>query len=280
MLPMELPPRARRILRNGLLGPAPSGTTSACAENTATILEPTRPTRNYLRVRGEYLCLGSVWETHWELPPRARRIRLLLQTTTLRHGTTSACAENTTLLPCGAVYIGNYLRVRGEYQPQQPPDQYRKELPPRARRIHPSIAPATTRGGTTSACAENTDVGRCVTAPPRELPPRARRILTLNINESNKIGTTSACAENTRPCGGCHGCGWNYLRVRGEYAGIKPIYGCELELPPRARRIPLMAFEVALSLGTTSACAENTFITHKYGDHILNYLRVRGEYPK
>ncbi len=51
---VELPPRARRILRNGLLGPAPSGTTSACAENTATILEPTRPTRNYLRVRGEY----------------------------------------------------------------------------------------------------------------------------------------------------------------------------------------------------------------------------------
>ena len=51
---MELPPRARRI-RNILLehGHGP-GTTSACAENTTTILKKTRYLWNYLRVRGEY----------------------------------------------------------------------------------------------------------------------------------------------------------------------------------------------------------------------------------
>ena len=54
MLPMELPPRARRILRNGLLGPAPSGTTSACAENTRQRYQQIFLIGNYLRVRGEY----------------------------------------------------------------------------------------------------------------------------------------------------------------------------------------------------------------------------------
>ena len=75
MLPMELPPRARRILRNGLLGPAPSGTTSACAENTVVDHRPRRPRGNYLRVRGEYPPLIARARSNKELPPRARRIR-------------------------------------------------------------------------------------------------------------------------------------------------------------------------------------------------------------
>ena len=51
-----------------------------------------------------------------ELPPRARRI--LLEDTGLitMHGTTSACAENTTLATGPPHQRWNYLRVRGEYR--------------------------------------------------------------------------------------------------------------------------------------------------------------------
>ena len=71
-----------------------------------------------------------------------------------------------------------------------------------------------------------------------ELPPRARRILSVRNPSGFSDGTTSACAENTLPCGGCRGCGWNYLRVRGEYGNIPPVIPHHQELPPRARRIP------------------------------------------
>ena len=50
----ELPPRARRILREYWQIVGLSGTTSACAENTRSPSPPAPPTRNYLRVRGEY----------------------------------------------------------------------------------------------------------------------------------------------------------------------------------------------------------------------------------
>ena len=51
----ELPPRARRI-RFPYRGPGVCrGTTSACAENTSQHLDGVVETRNYLRVRGEYV---------------------------------------------------------------------------------------------------------------------------------------------------------------------------------------------------------------------------------
>ena len=50
----ELPPRARRIHLSKMSARAMMGTTSACAENTRRLHLPRRPTRNYLRVRGEY----------------------------------------------------------------------------------------------------------------------------------------------------------------------------------------------------------------------------------
>ena len=52
--PLELPPRARRIRSATLRRCRWSGTTSACAENTATLANAGLTTRNYLRVRGEY----------------------------------------------------------------------------------------------------------------------------------------------------------------------------------------------------------------------------------
>ena len=51
----ELPPRARRIRSDNARVEALLGTTSACAENTPTLVDEIAFGRNYLRVRGEYI---------------------------------------------------------------------------------------------------------------------------------------------------------------------------------------------------------------------------------
>ena len=51
-----------------------------------------------------------------------------------------------------------------------------------------------------------------------------------------------------------------------------------MELPPRARRIPLIAEYGGVDWGTTSACAENTNWWRSPAGLPWNYLRVRGEY--
>ena len=132
----ELPPRARRILAPGEWVMRPEGTTSACAENTNIAGEPQINVRNYLRVRGEYSTITSLTCLITELPSRARRIPILGDKRSFYGGTTSACAENTYQKVSSSKISGNYLRVRGEYQPN----------PPAHNRA----------GGTTSACAENT----------------------------------------------------------------------------------------------------------------------------
>ena len=192
---------------------------------------------NYLRVRGEYVADVAGAVVAEELPPRARRI-------------------------LGMVTVGGV----------------QCELPPRARRI-PRIAwirAAIT--GTTSACAENTSRSvhevkiwgnylrvrgeyislRNLSFIKPELPPRARRIPAPAAPERPAVGTTSACAENTknpRRFGYRPG---NYLRVRGEYACVFGDARPHQELPPRARRIPVVVGIVRHGGGTTSACAENT----------------------
>ena len=91
-----------------------------------------------------------------------------------------------------------------------------------------------------------------------ELPPRARRIHTPSEMVRLESGTTSACAENTffKRIYCLHQ--GNYLRVRGEYLrGPAPDYALK-ELPPRARRIRVGTLLVKSTMGTTSACAENT----------------------
>ena len=70
----ELPPRARRIPVQSAAQRGGNGTTSACAENTIDLLGGEFFTRNYLRVRGEYLTMSSAQFSTSELPPRARRI--------------------------------------------------------------------------------------------------------------------------------------------------------------------------------------------------------------
>ena len=114
-IPLELPPRARRILLTSEIVYKPLGTTSACAENThgQTVDGPQH--RNYLRVRGEYSTLTKSAKVTWELPPRARRIRFPLTGRGGLLGTTSACAENTNGFRAFELGSWNYLRVRGEY---------------------------------------------------------------------------------------------------------------------------------------------------------------------
>ena len=91
-----------------------------------------------------------------------------------------------------------------------------------------------------------------------ELPPRARRIPTIAQVAGEALGTTSACAENTHILSKNFQLPWNYLRVRGEYAGDCDGEDSSGELPPRARRIRPTLGHLVLSL--------------------VNYLRVRGEY--
>ena len=111
-----------------------------------------------------------------------------------------------------------------------------------------------------------------------ELPPRARRIPDTYEKAKNRAGTTSACAENTKPILFAILFHRNYLRVRGEYSVVVVRLPLVVELPPRARRIPIHLLRARPRQGTTSACAENTRAKPHPTQRKGNYLRVRGEY--
>ena len=168
--------------------------------------------------------------------------------------------------------------MRGEYLDGMDSGFDGLELPPRARRILFSPSSYQASGGTTSACAENTEhieqnnIGGgnylrvrgeyLPTLNKRiehlELPPRARRIPSRSKHDTRTHGTTSACAENTKLLLELADHRGNYLRVRGEYAAHMETLCKEPELPPRARRIPHDTVQKTRKEGTTSACAENT----------------------
>ena len=61
---------------------------------------------------------------------------------------------------------------------------------------------------------------------------------------------------------------------------VQKIAGQKRELPPRARRIHGRGHEPFPTQGTTSACAENTWIGRMRSPPRGNYLRVRGEYSR
>ena len=234
-----------------------------------------------------------------ELPPRTRRIRYAWPHDGHGRGTTSAYAENTHLHYTLKEFLGNYLRVRGEYLPDPDWVPPATELPPRTRRIQRQALENLTSLGTTSAYAENTcrafpngksarnylrvrgeyldDGGGSYALA--ELPPRTRRIPHDTVQKTRKEGTTSAYAENTfgglvlSPPNG------NYLRVRGEYLSAASLALPLAELPPRTRRIPRINQLLGELIGTTSAYAENTALKPPKRLLPRNYLRVRGEYP-
>ena len=195
--PWELPPRARRILGAGASLATSHGTTTACAENTFTAPLQSASIRNYLRVRGEYPVRHKAGRITRELPPRARRIPAQLLHAYRIRGTTSACAENTPCSTSAGSGMWNYLRVRGEYRKWLTAKSSISELPPRARRIREIRRSNFMGGGTTSACAENTQL--C--GPGSGYPGNYLRVRgeygSGSANHPEPGGTTSACAENT-----------------------------------------------------------------------------------
>ena len=188
-------------------------------------------------MRGEYVCPKSQKRRSMELPPHARRIPSPLCFALSPPGTTSACAENTSVRNPRNGGQWNYLRMRGEYDSVSMSFWLSWELPPHARRIPWGASHGFHRGGTTSACAENTTGSTCTNTfggnylrmrgeyPPcfiiifafMELPPHARRIPPPAPPKPGKQGTTSACAENTGVCIRWGVFVGNYLRMRGEY---------------------------------------------------------------
>ena len=250
-------------------------------------------------MRGEYTSSFRTQTFNLELPPRARRIPHDGDVVEYGVGTTSACAENTGRVLCSMLAPRNYLRMRGEYQPRAITGWDLWELPPHARRIRSAVWPMLLMWGTTSACAENTHNHHRHFRHPRnylrmrgeykpsnshsivsmELPPHARRILGKDGDCEVYNGTTSACAENTIGARSRPPAQRNYLRMRGEYWWGRLCGGLTRELPPHARRIPIAGHMVGSTLGTTSACAENTAWVCDRAHGRRNYLRMRGEYP-
>ena len=173
-------------------------------------------------------------------------------------GATSVYAENTYRIGRSHPMGRNYLRVRGEYPPDNYPRGVNGELAPRTRRILFLNICTELVYGTTSAYAENTssakpsnrlswnylcvrgeyDLGTGEYKNGSELPPRTRRIPVLYLRIDAIFGTTSAYAENTDRVKAATDEHRNYLRVRGEYACPLGEHLESLELPPRARRIP------------------------------------------
>ena len=172
-------------------------------------------------------------------------------------GATSVYAENTYRIGRSHPMGRNYLRVRGEYPPDNYPRGVNGELAPRTRRILFLNICTELVYGTTSAYAENTSSAKpsnrlswnylCVRGEyfarflhdraQLELPPRTRRIHTSTIDVPACCGTTSAYAENTIWALASTRTDRNYLRVRGEYPSCIYESTPSLELPPRTRRI-------------------------------------------
>ena len=124
-------------------------------------------------MRGEYAPVVRMASMMVELPPRARRILPELAKLFMQLGTTSACAENTLIVPSELAASRNYLRVRGEYRGLECLEKTPMELPPRARRIlyyslHTQRNYLRVRG--------EYIMRRALLIAGTELPPRARRI--------------------------------------------------------------------------------------------------------
>ena len=110
-----------------------------------------------------------------------------------------------------------------------------------------------------------------------ELPPHARRRALRAEERLGLVGITSACAEKSalrhRRVSGHR----NYLRMRGEEAGLLTLLDRGQELPPHARRRAFNTMPSVDRFGITSACAEKSTDSNSVILQAWNYLRMRGE---
>ena len=285
IMPMEIPPRARRRATTLAATHVIGGNTSACAEKSRGHLSQWRRGWKYLRVRGEERGRRGLRIFGREIPPRARRRGHGWASFQDSQGNTSACAEKSDCSGGGGDSLGKYLRVRGEEPRARKCARMCSEIPPRARR-RAVMTPVTHRSqGNTSACAEKSRVrndrrmsarkylrvrGEEASVNRRsaavvEIPPRARRRGTHPITSADLRGNTSACAEKSGSHSSSPSSQRKYLRVRGEEpattAGRRPAG----EIPPRARRRDAVPAARVLLQGNTSACAEKRRLPRSRG---------------
>ena len=97
----------------------------------------------------------------------------------------------------------------------------------------------------------------CATHP-KELPPHARRRAEFDPFDAIAIGITSACAEKRTGDKSHRRISGNYLRMRGEEAGVFESSRERMELPPHARRRGSKDHGDGVLVGITSACAEKS----------------------
>ena len=234
-----------------------------------------------------------------ELPPHTRRRVTGRMACTNSARTTSAYAEKRLQHQRPHTTHRNYLRIRGEENPQLKIYALGAELPPHTRRRGFAAATVTASFGTTSAYAEKSRKRDRTNArwwnylrirgeernlpvqhrqhkelPPHtrrraqidtirptlwELPPHTRRRGVPRAGRGHPGGTTSAYAEKSSIQLGKWRRGGNYLRIRGEEHLLPALKPCVGELPPHTRRRDFDAVEDAIRQGTTSAYAEKSW---------------------
>ena len=145
-----------------------TGITSACAEQTRRVRSRSLVTRDHLRVCGADAKLLTPGVEYVGSPPRVRSRRSKSDYYTRWYGITSACAEQTSILPAHHSPFKDHLRVCGADQRQHVPDPAQRGSPPRVRSrrmARPRRRPA---AGITSACAEQTAPTWYQARPPRD----------------------------------------------------------------------------------------------------------------
>ena len=230
-----------------------------------------------------------------------------------RRGITSACAEQTAantsphssttdhLRVCGADSSGvvrsrDHLRVCGADARVHQRQHGQVGSPPRVRSRRQGAGQCDPRRGITSACAEQTDQATgdrrpygdhlrvCgadsdkfdVSVDALGSPPRvwSRRAALRDVPADT--GITSACAEQTsagfRRSGRC----WDHLRVCGADTNAATANMPGRGLPPRVRSRRRSPRKVHVSMGITSACAEQTIGRSPPVTFTWDYLRVCG----
>ena len=252
------PPRVRSRQQQPVAHQRRDGITSACAEQTALAAGAGSASGDHLRVCGADLVTNPVLTTAPGSPPRVRSRREDDASAAARRGITSACAEQTMVMPPALVTRQDHLRVCGA-------DEIKLRVMPREVRITSACAEQTVRPFWTR-CAPwdhlrvcGADHMLCGQTHEREgSPPRVRSRLASLRHHPRSPGIISACAEQTSrssfPLRACR----DHLRVCGadpdSFGSLRTIMGS----PPRVRS-RLKGIDIGhILLRITSACAEQT----------------------
>ena len=232
----------------------------------------------HLRACGEQAIKALMRRKFSVSPPRLRRTVIVDQTLELRHGFTSAPAENSNEPAADVAPDGFHLRACGEQIGSGAAAGMGVVSPPRLRRTGFDAAHVGVDFGFTSAPAENRPT-QAADAPHSRFhlracgeqrlmrdelvtelvsPPRLRRTGLLGHEPGHVLGFTSAPAENSRLAPRQHVAYWFHLRACGEQRGVERHQPVTMVSPPRLRRTVGISEPRGLNIGFTSAPAENS----------------------